>query len=248
MTVPPLSASSIEPGRHAREPPFHVERLLQFRGFALQLGNPRIALAESIGNRAASSTGCSRSNRPAALCHRNKDGLSFHRGGIPPRNEGTVMTKIQALVVSAALAIAMAAPVSAATSDPEVVIYRFPGVRDDGSGPNSGLATVFSCTNFSGATDTIRFVPRANDGALLGNTPFAINHLQTLTVATKSVVAYIIGALPPTGFMQQGTMAIAATSTNMVCTAMTIDAANAIPTFAVPLHGIRFSPAPGSQE
>jgi hypothetical protein len=159
-----------------------------------------------------------------------------------------IMTKISLAVMSAALAIGMAAPASAATTDPEVLIYRFPGVRDQGGSPNSGLATVFSCTNFSGAPETIRFVPRADDGALLGNTPFAINHLQTLTVATKSVAAYIIFAMPPTGFMQQGTMAIAATSTNMVCTAMTIDAANAIPTFAVPLHGIRLAPVPGSQE
>ena len=158
------------------------------------------------------------------------------------------MKKIQALVVSAALASVMATPASAATSDPEVLIYRYPGVRDDGSGANTGLATVFSCTNFSGATETIRFVPRGDNGGLLGNTSFAISHLQTFTVATKSVVAYIIGNLPPTGFMQQGTMAIAATSTNMVCTAMTIDAANAKPTFAVPLHGIRLNPAPGSQE
>src|SRR3954463_7101236 len=114
------------------------------------------------------------------------------------------MKKIQALVVSAALAIGMAAPALAATADPEVVIYRFPGVRDDGFGPNTGIGTVFSCSNFSGATETIRFVPRGNNGALLGNTAFAINHLETLTVATKSVNAYVIGNLPPTGFMQQG--------------------------------------------
>ena len=43
-----------------------------------------------------------------------------------------IMTKIQALVVSAALAIGMVAPASAAQSDPEVIIYRFPGVKDDG--------------------------------------------------------------------------------------------------------------------
>ena len=148
--------------------------------------------------------------------------------------------------LTAALGLAFVSQASAATTDPEVIIYRFPGVRDDGGSPNTGLATVFLCTNFSGATETIRFVPRANDGALLGNTSLTINHLQTLSVATKSVVAYVIGAMPPTGFMQQGTMAIAATSNNMVCTSMTIDAANAKPTFAVPLHGIRFSPIPGS--
>jgi hypothetical protein len=247
MTVPPLSASSIEPGRHAREPPFHVERLLQFRDFALQLGNPRIALAESIGNRAASSTGCSRSNRPAALCHRNKDGLSFHRGGKSPRNEGTVMTKIQALVVSAALAIGMAVPASAATTDPEVIIYRFPGVRDTGT----GVATSFHCTNFSGVTETVRMVLRDASATIVSNNTYTILHLRTITVSTRLNAAYLhdltIPILAPSGIFAQGTVAIAATSINIICTAMTIDASNPVPT-GVALRGIRFAPVPGSQE
>ena len=70
------------------------------------------------------------------------------------------MTKTQALVVSAALAIGMAMPASAATTDPEIIIYRFPGVRDNGGGPASGVATVFACTNFSGVTETVRLVTR----------------------------------------------------------------------------------------
>ena len=77
------------------------------------------------------------------------------------------MTQIQALVVSAALAIGMAAPASAAQSDPEIIIYRFPGVTDNGGAPNTGVATSFHCTNFSGASETIRFATRAAGGAVL---------------------------------------------------------------------------------
>src|SRR5262249_35547770 len=62
--------------------------------------------------------------------------------------EDHVVTKIQSALVSAALAIGMSAPASAAQFDPEAIIYRFPGVRDDGGAANVGVATVFVCTNF----------------------------------------------------------------------------------------------------
>jgi hypothetical protein len=66
------------------------------------------------------------------------------------------MTKMHWLVVSAALAIGMAAPASAAITDPEVIIYRFPGVRDSNAAENVGVATVFHCTNFSSVAENIR--------------------------------------------------------------------------------------------
>src|SRR3954451_5269262 len=100
------------------------------------------------------------------------------------------MTKIQALVVSAALAIGIAAPAVAGTSDPEVIIYRFPGVRDDAAGSFTGVATVFHCTNFSGATETIRFVTRGTGGDLKTNSTLAIIHLATKTAVTHATVAY----------------------------------------------------------
>jgi len=148
--------------------------------------------------------------------------------------------------IIAAAAFAFVQPASAGVNDPEVIIYRFPGVRDFGGPGNTGVATVFHCTNFSGATETIRFVPRANDGALLSNTALAISHLQTLSVSTHSVSAYLI-SLAPTGVVSQGTMAIAATSINIICTAETIDASAATP-IGVARRGIRFNPVPGSQE
>jgi hypothetical protein len=156
-----------------------------------------------------------------------------------------IMKTIQGLV-SAALAIAMVAPASAATTDPEVIIYRFPGVRDDGAGDNTGVATAFHCTNFSGVDELIRIVVRNVDGGIAANVTTVIPHLQTRTLSTHPTAAYIELALS-TNAVSQGTAAIAATSINVICTAMTIDASTAVPV-GVALRGIRFSPVPGSQE
>jgi len=50
-----------------------------------------------------------------------------------------------------------------------------------------------------------------------------------------------------TGAVSQGTTAIAATSINIICTAVTLDASSLVPNgFA--LRGVRFNPVPGSQE
>jgi hypothetical protein len=149
--------------------------------------------------------------------------------------------------IIAAAALTFVQPASAAQIDPEVIIYRFPGVRDDGSANNLGIATVFHCTNFSGSVENIRFVTRTFDGAIKHNDTINIPHLFTRTATTHQVLAYVPDLTMNTGVINQGTTAIAATSTNVICTAMTIDAANAKP-IGLALRGIRFNPIPGSQE
>jgi hypothetical protein len=158
-----------------------------------------------------------------------------------------IMKKTQLVLVSAALAIGMAAPASAGVNDPEIIIYRFPGVRDDGGATNTGIASLFHCTNFSGQNETLRLVTRNSNSTLLSNSTITITHLSTLTMTTHITVAYFHNLSLATGAVAQGTTAIAATSINIVCTAMTIDAANPKPD-GVSLRGIRFNPAPGSQE
>src|SRR5262245_20086406 len=155
------------------------------------------------------------------------------------------MKTIQSLFVSAALAIGMAAPASAGVNSPEVIIYRFPGVTN--SDP-SGRATVFDCTNFSGVPEKVRFVTRTNGGDLLGNNVGTVNHLGTLTAATRTTNSYVslLNILPFQATFQ-GTTAIAATSTNVICTAMVIDVSTVAPV-GVALRDIRFSPVPGSEE
>jgi hypothetical protein len=155
------------------------------------------------------------------------------------------MRAIHSMIAAAAFAFVQPAPAQAATSDPEVIIYRFPGVVDTIG--TSNLATTFHCTNFSGTIETTRFVARDFDGSLKANIAIPINHLGTATVSTHGTVAYEEQALLFTGPVTQGTTAIAATSINVICTAMTIDAFSP-KVIGVALRGIRFSPVPGSQE
>ena len=151
------------------------------------------------------------------------------------------------LLTIASLSLTAVMPAQAALGDPELIIYRFPGVRDFGGAPDTGVATVFHCTNFSGVGETIRIVVRAADGTLKANIAENIGHLTTFTIGTHNTVLYLEDRIMVTGALGQGTVAIAATSVNIICTAMTIDAASASPV-GIALRGIRFNPAPGSQE
>jgi hypothetical protein len=53
--------------------------------------------------------------------------------GIPPGTHGgrVVMKAIQWIIAAAALALVQPTPASAGVNDPEVIIYRFPGVMDN---------------------------------------------------------------------------------------------------------------------
>jgi hypothetical protein len=149
--------------------------------------------------------------------------------------------------IIAAAALACTEPVRAGVNDPEVIIYRFPGVLHIGFIPNAGVATVFHCTNFSGVPENIRVVVRASDGGLLANVLTTVPHLATNTFSTNTTNLYTDNNNLQTGMVTQGTAAIAATSVSVICTAVTIDAQAIVPNgFA--LRGIRFSPVPGSQE
>jgi hypothetical protein len=155
------------------------------------------------------------------------------------------MMILRSLITLAAIAFSVPAP--AATTDPEIIIYRFPGVHSTAGVDNVGIATSFHCTNFSGTTETIRVVVRTPSGALATNTTHTIDHLQTLTISTKGTNTFTDSAVLSTGAINQGTAAFAATSTSIVCTAMIVDAGTSF-TVGISLHGIRFNPVPGSQE
>ena len=142
--------------------------------------------------------------------------------------------------------MALALPAHSAVGDAEQILYRVSGVTDTGGADNTGVATSFHCTNFSGVTETIRIVIRDSNTTILANVPFSIAHLQTKTASTKGTIIYDEDVFLGTGGVQ-GTAAIAATSTNMICTAVTLDAASTSPVgFA--LRMIRFNPVPGTQE
>jgi hypothetical protein len=84
------------------------------------------------------------------------------------------------------------------------------------------------------------------NGALPTNDSFNIGHLVTLTVSTHATTLFG-GSTIGTGFVAQGTTAIAATSISVICTAMIVDAASFTPV-GISLRGIRFNPIPGTQE
>jgi hypothetical protein len=160
------------------------------------------------------------------------------------------MKAIYSMIAAAALALVQPTPASAGVNDPEIIIYRFPGVLDNGGAFNAGVATVFHCTNFSGENEIVRFVVRNFDGQIMANSAVTIGHLRTRTQSTHNTNAYFDEVLNNglgTGLVNQGTTAIAATSINVICTAMTIDASTVAPVGAA-LRGIRFAPVPGSQE
>jgi hypothetical protein len=169
-------------------------------------------------------------------------------GGIsPPAKREVVMKAIHWIIAAAALSFVQPTSASAAVGDPEVIIYRFPGVLDNGGASATGVVTAFHCTNFSGVTETIRFVTRSNVGTLLQNSTTTIAHLATRTANAHFPNSYSTDLNLATGVVVQGTTAIAATSINIICTAMTIDGSTTVPV-GVALRGIRFNPVPGSQE
>jgi len=143
--------------------------------------------------------------------------------------------------------LAVTPPAHAGINDPEVIIYRYFGVVDNGGPANTGAATVFLCTNYSGVSEIIRIVLRQFNNTLLQNSAFTLGHLETLSAATHNVnLTFINGLLTPNTVVR-GTAAIAATSTSIGCTAMLVDAASAAPA-GVKLHGVRLNPVPVTQE
>jgi len=157
---------------------------------------------------------------------------------------------LHTMIAAAALALAQAAPASAGVNDPEKIIYRFVGVADNGGDAGSGISTAIVCTNFSGATENIRFVTRDKQGSLLGNVFFSLNHLATGVAGTHLSVTYPVDLIIIPDFIGfTGTTAVAATSMNIVCSATTVDTRTApFPPSYVPVRGIRFLPIPGTQE
>jgi len=138
-------------------------------------------------------------------------------------------------------------PAQAATTDPEVIIYRVSGVLDSGGPGPTGFATAIFCTNFSGTTELVRIVVRSPSAVVLANVAFPLPHLNTLPMSTKPTNVYNATPLNTGGIGGIGTAAIAATSVNVTCTAMQVDAASLTP-IGIALHMTRFNPAPGTQE
>src|SRR5262249_26223436 len=87
------------------------------------------------------------------LCHTTQTNRFILPGwGHPAQHHGGVVMKAIHWIIAAA-ALLSAQPAQAGVNDPEVIIYRFSGLFDNGGADFQGVATVFHCTNFSGVDE-----------------------------------------------------------------------------------------------
>jgi hypothetical protein len=147
--------------------------------------------------------------------------------------------------IIAALGLVVALPAHALTTDPVNVIYRVSGVIDNGASAGNGVATVFHCTNISANTEALVFVTRNFNGVIASNVTVTVPSFQTLTISTHVTTLFSNGSLA-TGSVQ-GTTGIGATSPNVFCTTIIVDASASVPS-GISLPMVRYNPMPGTQE
>jgi len=136
----------------------------------------------------------------------------------------------------------------AAVGDPLKVLYLWSGVMDDGGPANNGTVTAVQCTSFSGVTETLQFPVKDAAGTLKGaNSTINIASSGTVTAVTHPSQAFTANLNLAVTSAVQGTIAVLATSVNIVCTAQVGQASSTAPTGYM-LHGARFNPIPGAQE
>jgi hypothetical protein len=138
--------------------------------------------------------------------------------------------------------------VSLAATDPLLRIYRISGVRDTGAGDEVGVATSFHCTSASTVDESLRIVVRNFDDTLVASRAFIVHPRDTLSLSTHFTKVFVEDFVLSRGvIIKQGSAEITATSADIFCSAMIIDAASASP-LGIALHLVRFNAAAGSQE
>jgi len=156
-------------------------------------------------------------------------------------------------ILTIAIAIAGAtvlttAPAVAGAAEPLQAIYRVTGVLDSGDPANTGTATVFFCTNFSGGRENVRVSLRPEIPGAPINDILALDPGETRTFATHQTATYSEDSNVAPGVMfEQGSAVISATSLLVHCSAAHVDA-SAVAPVGSPLQMIRLRPAPNSQE
>ena len=172
---------------------------------------------------------------------------------------GAVMKLVSSVVAVAILSVILPAQAQVrkgstqtaplATTDRLENIYRVSGVSDNGGAQSTGIATVFHCTNLSAETERLRFVVRADFGAVLADHSFNVPSLRTHTSGTHVVNLFTLDApvLSPGIVLNQGFVDIHSTSLNVHCSAMIVDAAASVPQ-GIALHMVRVNPVKKTQE
>ena len=143
----------------------------------------------------------------------------------------------------AVAALAFATPAHAGINDPPIIIYRASGVVDD----QNAWATIVSCTNFSGVTEKLTVVVRAADSTIKANVNVNVAHFNTAVLATRDTAIFTTEANMATGPINAGVVSIAATSVHFTCTVIGLQFHTVAP-LSFPLHLLRLTPIPGTQE
>ena len=156
------------------------------------------------------------------------------------------MRKISIALVAVACLAGVMPPASAITFPTLTTIYIGAGVRDDGGGPNVGIATVFLCSNVSGANASVRFLVLSENGAVADQETIGIQHGRTVLASTHSTATYLETVPFTTGVVQNGTVNIESDQSGVFCTAVILNAASNAE--GVPLHLVRVNPHPGTVE
>jgi hypothetical protein len=147
-----------------------------------------------------------------------------------------------------ALAAALAHPASATTFPSLTTIYIGSGVRDDGGGANTGVATIFMCSNVSGLSAQVRFLVLTSGGLVLGQHTRTMAHGRTFTAATHLTATFFDDVDLGFGSVGQGVINIEATQSGVFCTAAVVNADAADAAQGIPLHLVRVNPHPGTVE
>src|SRR5262249_24312342 len=119
------------------------------------------------------------------------------------------MKGLRWILMTAALASLAPTPAPAASRRPPILVYRFPGATDTGNTPNTGTATVVTCTNLSSVSEDLIIAYRGFDGAFISATTWTLGPFRTFTVVTHITSTYPTDGNTATGPIGQGSVGIA---------------------------------------
>jgi hypothetical protein len=127
-------------------------------------------------------------------------------------------------------------------------IYRVTGVRDTGSIANTGIATVFQCSNLDTTRQKLQFRLWNVSGQTVEWAQITLDPHQTVTVATHRTLSFKENLIISQGrLLQAGMVDIYADTINAVCTAMVVDASTSGP-IGIALHMQRYNPIARTEE
>jgi hypothetical protein len=143
------------------------------------------------------------------------------------------------------VSIAMEGGAGAGTADPLLLVYVFPGARDNGGGAGTGVATSIHCFSYSGVTEKLQYVALNFDSSLKASLTLNIGSQQTRTASTHDTVLYAEDLILNTGILNQGSVGVLSTTPSITCTGQVADASAAMPN-GMTLTAVRFTPVPGT--